>query len=88
LPKTRRRPCTDLEENPLRSAKPKDAEPSPFSSDAVRLPGNNLDRFGWSSGQLSYFDENGNEVRICEIMREDQKMIDKLKAERQLRDKR
>lgn len=42
----------------------------------------NLDRFGWGSGQLSYIDDNGNKVRIGEISPEDQKMIDKLKAER------
>lgn len=42
----------------------------------------NLDRFGWSSGQLSYIDDQGNKVRIGPISPEDQAMIDKLTAER------
>jgi hypothetical protein len=40
----------------------------------------NLDRFGWSSGQLCYIDANGNKVRIGEISPEDQAMIENLKA--------
>lgn len=48
-----------------------------------KKPKSNLDRFGWSSGQLSYIDENGNKVRIGPISPEDQAMIDKLTAERQ-----
>lgn len=43
----------------------------------------NLDRFGWGPGQLSYIDDNGNKVRIGEISPEDQKIIDKLKAQRE-----
>ena len=68
--------------------KPNDAEPAPFSSDGGRTPGDHVDRFGWSSGRLSQLDENGKEVGIGEVLLEDQKIIDKLKAERQLHDKR
>jgi hypothetical protein len=45
----------------------------------------NLDRFGWSSGQLCYIDDDGNKVRIGEITPQDQAMIDKLTAERAAR---